>query len=68
MCADLAAGHDEEAVTEYTPVLKFLSDLEDRVCRTVLAQGVGPTSDEVAGAIRANPGIARAAATAQKPT
>lgn len=68
VCADLAAGHDEEAATEYAPTLKFLSELEDRVCRTVPAQGAGPTADEVAAAIRANPDIARAAAAALETT
>ncbi|MEF3119501.1 hypothetical protein [Streptomyces chrestomyceticus] len=66
LCADLAAGHDEEAATEYAGTLEFLSDLEDRVCRTVPAQGSGPTAEEVAAAIRADPDIARAAAAALK--
>ncbi|MEU1824207.1 hypothetical protein ABZ502_17490 [Streptomyces abikoensis] len=64
VCADLAADMDVEAVDEYAPTLQFLSDLEDHVCRTVPAQGAGPTADEVAAAIRANPVIARAAAEA----
>ncbi|WP_406220832.1 hypothetical protein [Streptomyces decoyicus] len=64
VCADLAADQDVEAVAEYALTLTFLSDLEDRVCRTVPAQGAGPTADEVAAAIRANPDIARAAAAA----
>ncbi|MEU7151156.1 hypothetical protein AB0B15_24495 [Streptomyces sp. NPDC045456] len=66
LCADLAAGHDEDAVTEYAATLKFLSELEERVCRTVPAQSTGLTADEVAAAIRADPDIARAAAAALK--
>ncbi|QKZ20313.1 hypothetical protein [Streptomyces chartreusis] len=62
VCAELAEDQDVEAVTEYTPTLTFLGELEARVCRTVPAQGAGPTADEVAAAIRANPDIARAAA------
>jgi hypothetical protein len=64
VCADLAVDKDVEAVEEYTPTMKFLSELQDRVCRTVPAQGAGPTADEVAAAIQANPDIARAAAVA----
>jgi hypothetical protein len=64
VCADLAVDQDGEAVTEYTPTLTFLSELEERVCRTVPAQGAGPTAEEVAAAIRTNPDIARAAAAA----
>ncbi|MFF2926650.1 hypothetical protein ACFVTP_30285 [Streptomyces celluloflavus] len=64
VCADLADDQDVEAVTEYTPTLTFLSELEERVCRTVPAQGAGPTAEEVAEAIRTNPDIARAAAAA----
>lgn len=44
--------------------LEAESDLEDRVCRTVPVQAAGPTADEVAVAIRANPDIAREAAAA----
>ncbi|MFF3276032.1 hypothetical protein ACFYWU_34615 [Streptomyces chrestomyceticus] len=36
------------------------------MCRTVPAQGSGPTAEEVAAAIRADPDIARAAAAALK--
>lgn len=64
VCADLADDQDVEAVTEYAPTLTFLSELEERVCRTVPAQGAGPTAEEVAAAIRTNPDIARAAAAA----
>ncbi|MGW1819128.1 hypothetical protein ACWCQM_36895 [Streptomyces sp. NPDC002125] len=64
VCADLAHDQDVEAVTEYTPTLTFLSELKERVCRTVPAQGAGPSAEEVAAAIRANPDIARAAAAA----
>ncbi|MFD3889983.1 hypothetical protein [Streptomyces microflavus] len=64
MCADLAHDQDVEAVTEYTPTLTFLSELKERVCRTVPAQGAGPSAEEVAAAIRADPDIARAAAAA----
>ncbi|MEU7648065.1 hypothetical protein [Streptomyces huasconensis] len=34
------------------------------ICRAVPAQGAGPTAEEDAAAIRANPDIARAAAAA----
>ncbi len=68
VCAVLVVGQDVEAVTEYTPTLEFLSELEERVCRTVPAQGAGPTADEVAAAIWANPDIARAAAAALSTT
>lgn len=64
VCVGLAADQDVEAVAEYTTTLTFLSDLKERVCRIVPAQGTGPTADEVAAAIRANPDIARAAAAA----
>ncbi|MEU5898681.1 hypothetical protein [Streptomyces venezuelae] len=64
VCAGLAADQDEEAVAEYTTTLTFLSELQDRACRTVPAQGAGPTADEVVAAIRADPDIARAAAAA----
>lgn len=47
VCADLAADQDVEAVDEYTPTLKFLSELKDRVCRTVPAQGAWPSSEHV---------------------
>lgn len=68
VCADLADVQDVEAVTEYTPTLTFLSELEARVSRPVPAQDAGPTADEVAAAIRANPDIARAAAAALSTT
>lgn len=68
VCADLADVQDVEAVTEYTPTLRFLSELEERVSRPVPAQDSGPTADEVAAAIRANPDIARAAAAALSTT
>jgi hypothetical protein len=64
VCADLTADKDEEAVSEYTPTMTFLSELQDRVCRTIPAQGAGPTAAEVAAAIQADPDIARAAAAA----
>ncbi|MEV0472531.1 hypothetical protein [Streptomyces prunicolor] len=67
VCADLA-GDDEEAAAEFTPALEFLSELADRVCRTVPAQGAAPTADEVATGIRADPDIARAAAAALETT
>ncbi|MFF8387855.1 hypothetical protein ACF053_30020 [Streptomyces kanasensis] len=47
VCADLADDQDVEAVTEYTPNLAFLSDLKDRVCRTVPPQGAWPSSKHV---------------------
>ncbi|MFJ5101390.1 hypothetical protein [Streptomyces sp. NPDC088554] len=64
VCADLVAGHDEEGAAECTPAIEFLSELADRVCCAVPAQGASPTAEEVAAAIRGNPEIARAAAAA----
>ncbi|MFF8717056.1 hypothetical protein ACF07T_37335 [Streptomyces sp. NPDC015184] len=63
---DLHSHYDEEAAGEHSSILTLLSELEDRVCRIVPAQSSGPTADEVAAAIRANPHIARAAAAALK--
>ncbi|MEU2086750.1 hypothetical protein ABZ569_33375 [Streptomyces albus] len=41
VCDDLAADQDDEAVNEYAPTLKQLTELKDRVCRTVPTQGAG---------------------------
>ncbi|MET9658153.1 hypothetical protein [Streptomyces sp. NPDC006510] len=62
VCLDL--NDADEAVAEYASAQKLLSELEERVCHTVPAQGTGPTPDEVAAAIRANPDVARAALVA----
>ncbi|MEV7681480.1 hypothetical protein AB0O64_23445 [Streptomyces sp. NPDC088341] len=62
VCLDL--NNPDEAVAEYASTQELLSGLEKRVCCTVPAQGTGPTPDEVAAAIRANPDVARAAAVA----
>lgn len=62
VCLDL--DNADDAVAEYASVQERLSELEERVCRPVPAQGTGPTPDEVAAAIRANPEVARAAAVA----
>lgn len=63
VCADSATG-DEEVAEDYASTQTFLTELEERVCRTVPVQGVGPSAEEVAAAIRANPDVARAAAAA----
>ncbi|MFJ8158364.1 hypothetical protein [Streptomyces sp. NPDC094468] len=58
--ADLATD-DPELAQEYAAAKALLARLEDRVCRTVPAQGVGPSAEEVAAAIRADPAVVRAA-------
>ncbi|MFJ9239740.1 hypothetical protein ACIRJ3_32735 [Streptomyces anulatus] len=62
VCLDF--NNPDEAIAEYAPAQALLAELEARVCRTVPAQGTGPTPDEVAEAIRTNPEAARAAAVA----
>ncbi|GHH26064.1 hypothetical protein [Streptomyces rubradiris] len=47
VCADLADDQDVEAVTEYASTLAYLTELKDRVCRTVPAQGAWPSSKHV---------------------
>ncbi|MEU5138037.1 hypothetical protein [Streptomyces californicus] len=63
VCADLAK-EDAEVAEGYAPAQTLLSELEDRVCRTMPAQRTGPSAEEVAAAIRADPEIARAAVEA----
>ncbi|MFD4320503.1 hypothetical protein [Streptomyces sp. NPDC058548] len=62
VCADFAT-HDEGVAEEYASAQTFLTELEERVCRTVPVQG-GPSAEEVAAAIRADPKVARAARAA----
>ncbi|MFH9241699.1 hypothetical protein ACH4KO_09735 [Streptomyces anulatus] len=61
--ADIAED-DAEAAEEYTSCQTFLTQLEERVCRTVPAQRTGPSPEDVAAAIRADPEVARAALAA----
>ncbi|MEU6618970.1 hypothetical protein [Streptomyces parvus] len=63
VCADLATN-DAEVAQDYASTQALLARLENRVCRTVPAQGAGPSAEEVAAAIRADPAVARAAAAA----
>lgn len=63
LCADLCK-RDAEAAEDYAPAQTLLSELEDRVCRTVPIQKNGPSAEEVAAAIRADPEVARAAVEA----
>lgn len=63
VCADFAED-DAEVAEDYASALTFLTELEERVCRTVPAQGAGPSAEEVVAAIRADPEVARAAAAA----
>ncbi|WP_098893640.1 hypothetical protein OHA57_39415 (plasmid) [Streptomyces anulatus] len=58
------APEDDMDVEEQASVQTLLTELEQRVCRTVPAQGAGPSPEEVAAAIRADPQVARAAAAA----
>ncbi|MFH8873733.1 hypothetical protein [Streptomyces griseus] len=58
------APDDEMDAEEHASVQTLLTELEQRVCRTVPAQGAGPSPEEVAAAIRADPEAARAAAAA----
>ncbi|WP_431984152.1 hypothetical protein [Streptomyces qinglanensis] len=63
VCADLATD-DAEVAQDYDATQALLARLEDRVCHTVPAQAAGPSAEEVAAAIRADPVVARAAAAA----
>ncbi|MEU5431567.1 hypothetical protein AB0H73_39025 [Streptomyces olivoreticuli] len=55
---------DQDVVEDYASTQTFLTELEERMCRTVPAQGTGPSAEEVVAAIRADPEVARAAAAA----
>ncbi|MEU3907932.1 hypothetical protein AB0F20_29680 [Streptomyces goshikiensis] len=63
VCAE-AAEADAGVAEDYAVTHALLSDLEERVCRTVPAQSAGPSAEEVVAAIRADPEVARAAAAA----
>lgn len=60
---DFAEG-GSEAAEDYASTHRFLTELEERVCPTVPSQRTGPTPEEVAAAIRADPEVRRAAADA----
>lgn len=66
--AELIARDLAEEAAEFEPGIAFIGQLEDQVCPLVPAQASGPTADEVAAAILANPTIARAAAAALERT
>ncbi|MFJ9924217.1 hypothetical protein ACIRSF_33560 [Streptomyces rubiginosohelvolus] len=57
VCADLATN-DAEVAQEYAATHALLARLEDRVCRTVPAQGAGPSGRRRAGGERVN-GLSR---------
>ncbi|WP_186782520.1 hypothetical protein [Streptomyces sp. CBG9] len=63
VCADLST-HDAGVAEDHESTRRLLIQLKDRVCPTVPSQGTGPSAEEVATAIRADPEVARAAAAA----
>ncbi|MFJ4710074.1 hypothetical protein ACIP6I_35315 [Streptomyces anulatus] len=59
---------DDIDVEEHASVKTLLIEMEQRVCRTVPAQGAGPSPEEVAAAIRADPEVARGCRRPGPPT
>ncbi|MEV8335586.1 hypothetical protein [Streptomyces niveus] len=62
LSAALVARGLMEDSAEFDPCVEFLGELETRTCSVVLAQGSGPSAEDVTAAILADPVIAGAAA------